>query len=215
MILTLLSNSRCHRFAGIPTLKNGNTVERTISGTISRGERMRGIGFAKPNYPHERRVALLPKHLSAYKEFIAYDSIYIETTFGEHLDISDAQYQAAACRIVSREEIFSLSTVFSLKLIQPSDYLLLRQGQQIIGWMHPNGSGREVFHGIARKKSITIFDIDSVYPRIYRHDGSTVDVVGLPKHFFWKNSYIAGMASTQLALTRQISSLRQIDRLRC
>lgn len=158
------------------------------------------IGFVKPNYPNEKRVALLPKHIRAYRDRIFYDQIYIEKGFGSSLEIDDAAYVDAGCQILSRPEIFRLPTVYSLKLIQPVDYELLSSHQRIIGWMHPNGSGRSFCRNIAADKNISIFDIDSVYPRIYHPDGRYDEVLGLPRHFFWQNSYIAGMASTKLGL---------------
>lgn len=161
---------------------------------------MKEIGFVKPNYPHERRVALLPKDILQHRENFYYKEIYIEQGFGSWLNIQDEEYSAVGCHILSREQIFKLPTIFSLKLIQPSDYQLLSEGQHIIGWMHPNGSGKDFCQTIAKEKRITIFDIDSVYPRIYTPDGQCRDVSGLPKHFFWKNSYIAGMAATKLGI---------------
>lgn len=161
---------------------------------------MSEIGFIKPNYPNEKRVALLPKHIKEYRDCIAYTDIFIEQGFGEYLNIDDAAYTSVGCKVLSRQEIFHLPVLFSLKLIQPVDYDLLTEGQKIIGWMHPNGSGREFTQAIAAKKHISIFDIDSVYPRIYYPDGHSEDVIGLPKYFFWKNSFIAGMAATKLGL---------------
>lgn len=162
---------------------------------------MSKIGFVRPNYPNERRVALLPKHILAYREKIHYNKIIVEEGFGSSLGISDEEYKSVGCEVVSRREVFSLPTIYSLKLIQKVDYDLLTYGQNIIGWMHPNGSGRDFCRDIAPARKIAIFDIDSVYPRIYFPDGHSKDVTGLPRHFFWKNSYIAGIASTQLGLS--------------
>lgn len=161
---------------------------------------MKRIGFLKPNYPNERRVALLPEDILKYRKATCYDEICIEKGFGSWLGISDDDYLDVGCRILSRHEIFHLPIIFSLKLIQPTDYEIISDNQVIIGWMHPNGSGRNFCQSIARQKKITIFDIDSVYPRIYTPDGLYQEVTGLPKHFFWRNSYIAGMAATKLGL---------------
>lgn len=161
---------------------------------------MKRIGFVKPNYPNEQRVALLPEDILKHREATCYDEICIEKGFGYWLGISDDDYLEVGCRILSRHEIFQLPIIFSLKLIQPTDYDMLADNQVIIGWMHPNGSGKNFCQSIAKQKQITIFDIDSVFPRIYTPDGLYKEVTGLPKHFFWRNSYIAGMAATKLGL---------------
>lgn len=158
------------------------------------------IGFIKPNYPGEKRVALLPADIYKNINKLAYDSIFIESGFGEHLGIKDSEYERVGCKILSREEIFSTSTIFSLKLIQESDYDKLIQGQNLIGWMHPLGSGYNFCHEVARGLNIKIFDIDSVYPRVYFPTGKVLEINYLPKHFLWENSYIAGIASTRIGL---------------
>jgi N5-(carboxyethyl)ornithine synthase len=162
---------------------------------------MAAISFIKPNYPNEQRVSILPNDLKKYKEGRYYDRIGIETGFGDHLGISDEEYIATGCEILTREQAFSFPTIYSLKLIQTEDYKLLKRNQEIIGWMHPAGSGKEFCSRIALNLNISIFDIDSVYPRIYWPNSTVSDVRTLPRHFFWKNSYIAGIAATRLGLS--------------
>jgi N5-(carboxyethyl)ornithine synthase len=161
----------------------------------------KAIGFVTPNYPGEQRVALLPDDLERYRKNMIYDELYVEEGFGKSLGIADANYRAVGCHLLGREQIFQIDTIFSLKLIQPMDFPLLRNGHRIMGWMHPLGSGKSFCSTTAREIGVTIFDIDSVYPRIYRPDGTRSDVRGLPKHFLWKNSYVAGIAATKLALS--------------
>ena len=161
---------------------------------------MSTLSFVKPNYPDEKRVSILPSDVSNIN-FDVYHTIYIESGFGDHLGIDDKEYQAVGCKVVTREQCFDCDYVFSLKLIQPSDYGLLKKRSKIIGWMHPNGSGKEFCQTIARGREIDIFDIDSVFPRVYFHNGKVEDIEGLKKHFFWKNSYYAGQASCIKALS--------------
>lgn len=160
---------------------------------------MLDIGFVKPNYPNEKRVAILPSDIDANKSSIVFDEIKIEDGFGSWMGIRNEEYEAVGCRIVSREMCFASSVVFCLKLIQPSDYHLVRHGARIIGWIHPNGSGASFYKGFAKEKKLILVDLDSVNPRIYRWDGGCIDISVLPRHFFWENSYIAGIASTELA----------------
>lgn len=172
------------------------------------------IAFVKPNYDGEKRVSLLPQDIHRICNKLAYDCILIESGFGAHLDIPDSEYRNVGCAISDRAQCFAAKYVFSLKLIQPTDYDMLQLGTKLIGWMHPNGSGQLFATTIAREKLITMFDIDSVYPRIYKPDGQIVDVTGLPPHFLWENSYIAGRAATMLGL-EQLEKKRETIKKVC
>jgi N5-(carboxyethyl)ornithine synthase len=157
---------------------------------------MTEVAFVRPNYPGEKRVALLPEDVECVLE--AGISPVIESGFGASLGVGDSEYVQAGARIASREEVFRVDVLFSLKLIQPTDYSLLRDGHKIIGWMHPLGSGRKFYSEVACPKNLQIVDLDSVYPRLYRRD-TVIDLQIEPLHFFWKNSMFAGMASILLA----------------
>lgn len=160
---------------------------------------MSTIGFIIPNFPDERRVALLPKDILAVRGKIIYDDIFIEEGFGLAVGISDVEYRNVGCKIVPRGVCFDQSHIFSLKLIQPADYHRLKKFQKVIGWMHPSGSGAEFCSTIANSLQLEIFDIDSVYPRIFKGRNILRTVENMPPHIFWKNSYIAGQASVKLA----------------
>jgi N5-(carboxyethyl)ornithine synthase len=68
------------------------------------------LGFIKPDYPDEKRVALLPGHISDFE-----NQLIVETGFGEYLDISDADYTTKGCTVRSREEIFKeCDSLFSI-----------------------------------------------------------------------------------------------------
>lgn len=152
------------------------------------------LGFIVPNYPGEKRVALLPEHIDKFK-----DQIIIEENFGKNLNISDEEYRNKGCIISTRERIFSeCDVIFSLKLIQFNDYRFLEEGKVIMGWTHPTGSGKK-FMEIAKEKKITIFDIDNIYPSIYVED-KVIPIKDLKKNFIRKNSEIAGISSCYHAL---------------
>jgi len=157
---------------------------------------MTEVAFVRPNYPGEKRVALLPEDVGHVLK--AGISPVIETGFGASLGVGDLEYVEAGARIASREDAFHVDILFSLKLIQPIDYSLLRNGHKIIGWMHPLGSGSKFFSEVARPRNLQVVDLDSVYPRLYWRD-SVVDLQIEPLHFFWRNSMYAGMASILLA----------------
>lgn len=154
------------------------------------------IGFIKPTYIGEKRVALLPEHITSDYE----NELIIESGFGSNLGVDDAEYEKKGCGILDRASIFSeCNTIFCLKLIQPEDYDFLREGQMIIGWTHPTGSGAEFYNNIAIKKGLKIIDLDNIYPTA--NIGNVHKPIPfIEKNFVWKNSFYAGVASVQHAL---------------
>ncbi len=154
------------------------------------------LGFIIPDYPCERRVAILPEHISDFK-----NEIFVERGFGGYLSISDEEYERRGCAILERGEIFEkCEAVFSLKLIQKGDYEKIRKGQIIVGWTHPYASGKEFCEGVGRSKDCIIIDLENTHPRIYRGK-KEVDNIYLHRNFVWKNSYIAGYAAAIHGLT--------------
>lgn len=153
------------------------------------------LGFIISNYPGERRIPLLPEHVQDFA-----NEVVIETGLGQTMGISDEAYEAVGCEVMTREEIFAeCPAIVSLKLLQPSDYDMLREGQMIIGWTHPEESGKEFYREQAIPKKLFIVDLDNVYPRIY-YQNRYVDIPWIPEHFVHRNSYIAGFAGTMHAL---------------
>jgi N5-(carboxyethyl)ornithine synthase len=153
------------------------------------------LGFIKPNYPNEKRVALLPVHIKDFE-----NELIIESGFGESLDISDAEYEAKGCTIKSREEIFTeCNTLFNLKLLQPSDYDKVREGQMIIGWTHPTGSGTKFMELQGIPKKLVIVDLDNIYPFIF-YNGRKISISFIKPNFIWRNSFMAGFSSTLHAI---------------
>lgn len=152
------------------------------------------VGLVIPSYPNEKRVALLPADIKGFA-----DDLIVEAGFGNSLDVSDAEYIEKGCAIATREQIFACcETVFALKLLQPSDYEYLREGQMIIGWTHPTGSGTNFMREQALPKKLKIVDLDNAYPRLYMN-GEARDLSFIPKNFLNKNSFYAGFSSTMHA----------------
>lgn len=153
------------------------------------------LGFIIPTYPGEKRVALVPEHIHEFE-----NELVVENGFGANLDIPDKEYELKGCTMASRKEILaSCDVVFCLKLIQKEDYDYLREGQMIIGWTHPTGSGREFYQNVAIKKNLKIVDLDNVYPSVYYGDRH-VAIPFIKRDFIWRNSFYAGIASVQHAL---------------
>lgn len=153
------------------------------------------LGFIISNYPGERRVPLLPEHVENFVNQIA-----IETGLGRTMGIADTAYEAKGCEVMTREEIFAeCDAVVSLKVIQPSDYEKVREGQMIIGWTHPEESGKAFYQEQGIPKKLIIVDLDNVHPRIYYQNRNIV-IPWIPEHFIHRNSYMAGFSGTMHAL---------------
>lgn len=154
------------------------------------------IGIIKPTYPNEMRVAILPEHIHSSFE----NELIIEEEFGKNLSIHDNDYVSKGCKIDTRESIYkNCDVIFCLKLIQPDDYKFIRDGQMIIGWTHPFGSGSYFYNNIAIKRKLVIVDLDNIYPTIY-YNNNKYPITFIDKNFIWKNSFYAGYASVQHAL---------------
>lgn len=152
------------------------------------------IGFIKPNYPNEKRVALMPKDIKGFE-----NEIIVEKGFGDFMDIKDLDYVKSGCKIYNRAKVFKESdAVFSLKLIQPSDYDYIKEGQIIIGWTHPLHSGKEFMKNQGIPKKLTIVDLDNINPTIFYGDKS-ISIDRIPKNFVYKNSYFAGYSAAMHA----------------
>lgn len=153
------------------------------------------VGFIKPTYPGEKRVALLPQHIDNFE-----NEIVMEYGFGSNLDIDDKAYENKGCVFDTRKSIFAnCEVIFCLKLLQPEDYDNLQNNQMIIGWTHPTGSGTDFFQKVAIPKALKIVDLDNIYPTLFCKE-KKISIPFIPKNFIWKNSFYAGWASVEHAL---------------
>ncbi len=152
------------------------------------------VGLVIPSYPNEKRIALFPEDIDEFP-----DDLIVETGFGKAMGISDAAYLEKGCLIESRENVFrTCDTIFALKLLQPQDYASIREGQMIVGWTHPTGSGMNFMTEQALPKKLKIIDLDNAYPKMY-YEGRSVVLDFIPKNFLYKNSFYAGFSSTMHA----------------
>lgn len=174
------------------------------------------IGVIKPTYPNEKRVALLPKHIQNNPTRIlgnVPNNIELEYGFGDFLDISDREYENVGIQMKSKKEIFKFNDIiFSMKLIQPEDYKYLREGQIIIGWTHPTGSGKQFMKEQAIPKKLKIIDLDNINPAgYYMNKKYPIDFV--PKNFIWKNSFNAGYCAMYDAIAKFGRTLNHNDNI--
>lgn len=153
------------------------------------------IGVVKPNYPYEKRIPLFPEQIVASKnEFV------VEYGLGDNLDIADEEYAKAGATMMARKDIFATcDIIFAMKLLQPSDYDYIREGQIIAGWTHPTGSGIDFMRNIAIPKKLIMIDLDNIYPSVY-YGGKSFRIPFIKPNFIYKNSVWAGICAVQHAL---------------
>lgn len=153
------------------------------------------LGIIKTHFPNERRIPLLPSDIRDFP-----NTIYVETGLGNDLGYSDENYSEKGAIIASKETIFAeCDGIFSLKIIQPEDYHFLRNGQIIIGWTHPFGSGKNFMKTQALPKKLVIADLDNRFPTAY-YQNQQKPLSWIPSNFIQKNSFYAGYAGTLHAL---------------
>lgn len=153
------------------------------------------LGFVRSNFPNEKRVPLLPEDIHDVE-----NELFVETGFGKTLAISDQAYRDKGATIMTREEIFAeCEGIFSLKLIQPSDYPFIRDNQIIIGWTHPFGSGKAFMEAQAIPKNLIVVDLDNRLPTIF-YQNQQIRADWLPENLIYQNSFYAGYAGTLHAL---------------
>ncbi|MDY7002855.1 MAG: hypothetical protein SWX82_02460 [Cyanobacteriota bacterium] len=153
------------------------------------------IAYIKPSFPNEKRVGLLPQHLSYCS---SEDERRFEQGYGESLDIPNAVYGESGG--YSRESLFAWADViYCIKVPQPEDYQYFRENQTLVGWIHPLGSGEHFMENCAKPKNMTVFDVTN---RIsIRHCQGRAHILNVPRDITRKNSVLAGYASTMQAIT--------------
>lgn len=154
------------------------------------------IAYIKPNFTNEKRVGFLPKHLI---HCCTEDERRFEQGYGENLGIPDSAYGNASG--YSRESLFAWAdAIYCIKVPQPEDYQYFREGQTLIGWIHPFGaSGKHFTEHCALKKNLQLFDITNRVS--IRVRGGKTELLNIPRDITFKNSVLAGYASTMQAIT--------------
>jgi N5-(carboxyethyl)ornithine synthase len=153
------------------------------------------IAYIKPNFPNEKRVGLLPKHLP---ECSSEDERRFEQGYGENLDIPDEDYGGSGG--YSRESLFAWADViYCIKVPQPQDYQYFKNNQTMVGWIHPFGaSGKHFLQHCAQPKNLQLFDVTN---RIsIRVSQGEIELLNVPRDITYKNSVLAGYASMMQAI---------------
>lgn len=137
---------------------------------------MKTIGLPISHKENESRRALVTDEI---RNMRCADHIYVERGYGEVLGISDREYEAVGCHVVSREEVLSREIICDPK-IGDAEYLeALHEGQTIFGWIHAT-QNRDITDKILASK-LTAYAWEKMFD--------------CGRHIFWRNNELAGEAA--------------------
>lgn len=95
---------------------------------------MRNMGLVISKKSGEKRRALLPVDIA--KNINNANQLFVERGYGETVDVTDEEYAAVGCKIVSREEALACDIICDVKL-GDADYLdLIEDNKILFGWAH-------------------------------------------------------------------------------
>ena len=95
------------------------------------------LGFPVELKPLEKRCAVLPVNVKAYKLLGA--TVHIQAGIGEHIHVTDAEYKAAGAEvIVSRQELLAKADIVpSLHKLSVDDLSQLKSSTLIVSYLDP------------------------------------------------------------------------------
>jgi alanine dehydrogenase len=117
------------------------------------GELLMRIGIPKEIKDHEYRVGVTPAGVSALKAHG--HEVLVETLADARIGLEDALYEAAGAMITERNEVYGCDMVIKVKEPQPSEVLLLREGQVLFCYLHL-APEPELTRGLLERKVIGI-----------------------------------------------------------
>jgi NAD(P) transhydrogenase subunit alpha len=123
------------------------------------------LGFPAEHKPQEKRCAVLPVNVKAYKLLGA--TVHVQTGIGEHIHVNDEEYKAAGAEIIaSRDELLAKADIVpSLHKLSTDDINHLKPHSLIVSYLDPfNEQG---FVGSLCDKNITSISMEMI-PRISR-----------------------------------------------
>lgn len=142
---------------------------------------MKTMGFLISHKNGEQRRALLPENVA---EINHPEMMLLETGYGESIGVSDEEYAAMGCRIVSREEALACDIIADVKL-GDADYLdEITDSKIMFGWAH------------------TVQNIDFTSDMLNKNHTVVAweEIFENGRYIFWRNREVAGEAGILHAL---------------
>ena len=143
-------------------------------------EHLKTIGFVNSHKNGEKRIALLPKDIAALNHP---EHLFFEKNYGSDLNISDSEYAALGCQIISREVALKQDIICDPKIGDAPFLKDLHAGQTIFGWVHAVQS-KEVTDTLLANK-LTAYAWEDMY-----EDN---------RHSYWRSNELAGEAAVMHA----------------
>ena len=137
---------------------------------------MKTVGFPISTKENENRRAIIPEDI---KRLSDPGKVYIETGFGDVLEISDEEYKDAGANICTHDEAIDKDIVCDPK-IGDADYLgRMKRGQIVFGWIHAT-QNRDITDRIVAS-GLTAYAWEKMFDK--------------GRHVFWFNNELAGEAA--------------------
>lgn len=140
---------------------------------------MKTVGFPISYKENEFRRAMVPIDLGNIEHP---ECLYFEYGYGDVLGVSDEEYMAAGCNVVSREEVLTKDIICDPK-IGDAEYLDKLINQTIFGWVHAT-QNRDITDKLI-KGSLTAYAWEKMFEK--------------GRHVFWRNNELAGEAAVMHA----------------
>ena len=123
------------------------------------------LGFPAELKPQEKRCAVLPVNVKAYKLLGA--TVHVQTGIGEHIHVTDKEYEAAGAEIIaSRNELLANADIVpSLHKLSEDDLSHLKANALIVSYLDP--FNERDFVASLCNKNITSISMEMI-PRISR-----------------------------------------------
>ncbi|SEL18597.1 N5-(carboxyethyl)ornithine synthase [Carnobacterium iners] len=153
-------------------------------------EKLKSIGFVNSYKDGEKRIALLPKDIAQLRH---QELLFFEENYGSDLNISDVEYAALGCQIVSREIALQQDIICDPKIGDSSFLKDLRAGQTLFGWIHAVQS-KEITD-ILMENKLSAYAWEDMY-----EDN---------RHCYWRSNELAGEAAVMHAY--QLNGLMPYD----
>ncbi|WP_414838664.1 N(5)-(carboxyethyl)ornithine synthase [Carnobacterium sp. TMP28] len=143
-------------------------------------EKLKSIGFVNSYKDGEKRIALLPKDIAQLRHK---ELLFFEKNYGSDLSISDTEYAALGCQIVSREIALQQDIICDPKIGDSTFLKDLRAGQTLFGWIHAVQS-KEITNILVENK-LSAYAWEDMY-----EDN---------RHCYWRSNELAGEAAVMHA----------------
>ncbi len=159
------------------------------------------IGSILENKNIEKRIAITPEIVKKYSSLGL--ELYLSTSYGSHLGISDQQYSDLGAKILSDDNEIIKKSDFIVQLgILPDDKIsLMKENQSLIGVLDPYNN-KEKLENLVKKK-INLFSLE-LLPRITR--AQSMDILSSQANLAGYKAVIEAFANFEKAIPMMMTA---------